>query len=136
MLLRLYKAFSVALATIFLIVGCIFLFIPEKVLIFFNKLSGFLGLPLSSVPDFNFYLVLAVAYMYLVALFALLMYRHPENMCFPLLLANGKIASSLLSLYLLVIHQPYLILVVNCVVDGLIGIVAVMFYRKIKRTSS
>ncbi len=105
-------------------------------MIFFNRLSHFLGLPQSSVPDFNFYIVLAVAYMYLVALLALLMYWHPKNRYFPLLLANGKIASSLLSFYLLIIHQPYMILIVNCVVDGLIGIAAFMFYKKIKRISS
>ena len=83
----------------------------------------------------NFYIVLAVAYMYLVGLLAFLMYKHPENMYFPLLLANGKLASSLLSLYMFSFHLPFLILVVNCIVDGLIGVAALIFYFKIKKAS-
>ena len=88
----------------------------------------------SPVTGVNFYIVLAVAYMYLAALLAFLMYRHPENMYFPLLLANGKLASSLISLYIFSIHQPHLIFIVNCLVDGLIGIVALIFYSKIKKS--
>jgi hypothetical protein len=90
----------------------------------------------SPVTGFYFYVVLAVAYMYLVALLAFLMYRYPQNMFFPLLLANGKMASSLLSLCLFSFHQPYLILLVNGVVDGLIGVVAFVFYRNLKKTVS
>lgn len=116
--------------------GCLFLLVPGRVLIFFNSLSEYLGLNQSPVPDFNFYIVLAIAYMYLVTLVAFLMYKHPENSYFPLLLANGKLASSLLSLCIFVFSQPYLILVVNCVVDGLIGIAAYAFYRKIKSRGS
>jgi hypothetical protein len=88
----------------------------------------------SLVVGINFYIVLAVAYMYLAALLAFLMYRHPENRFFPLLLANGKLASSLLSLYIFSVHQPSLILIVNCLVDGMIGIAAMFFYSKIKKT--
>ena len=87
----------------------------------------------SPVTGVNFYIVLAVAYMYLAALLAFLMYRHPENMYFPLLLANGKLASSLLSLYIFSVHQASLIFIINCFVDGLIGIVALIFYSKIKK---
>jgi len=134
--LRFYRIFSLSFAIIFLIVGCLFLLVPGRVLIFFNSLSEYLGLNQSPVPDFNFYIVLAIAYMYLVTLVAFLMYKHPENSYFPLLLANGKLASSLLSLCIFVFSQPYLILVVNCVVDGLIGIAAYAFYRKIKSRGS
>lgn len=88
----------------------------------------------SPVIGVNFYVVLAVAYMYLVALLAFLMYKYPQNMYFPLLLANGKLASSLLSLYIFSVHQPSLIFVINCFVDGLIGLAALIFYRKIKKT--
>ena len=134
--MRFYRIFSLSFAIIFLIVGCLFLLVPGRVLIFFNSLSEYLGLNQSPVPDFNFYIVLAIAYMYLVTLVAFLMYKHPENSYFPLLLANGKLASSLLSLCIFVFSQPYLILVVNCVVDGLIGIAAYAFYRKIKSRGS
>jgi hypothetical protein len=120
---------------IFSVVGFVFLLIPSKVLVFFNTLSGYIGMDPSPVTGVNFYIALAVAYMYLVALLAFLMYRHPENMYFPLLLANGKLASSLLSLYIFAVHQPYLVLVVNCFVDGLIGLAASIFYLKIKKTA-
>jgi hypothetical protein len=119
---------------IFFIVGLIFLSIPGKVLDFFNTLSGYLGMIPSPVIDVNLYVVLAVAYMYLVALLAFWMYKHPENSDFPLLLANGKFASSLISFYAFFVHQPYLIFVVNGIVDGLIGLAAMIFYRKIKKT--
>lgn len=132
-LLRLYKIFSLSFSIIFFIVGFIFLVIPGRVLVFFNTLSSYLGMVPFPVIGINFYVVLAVAYMYLAALLAFLMYRHPENMYFPLLLANGKLASSLLSLYIFSLHQPSLILAVNCLVDGLIGVVALIFYRQIKK---
>lgn len=116
--------------------GCLFLFVPGKVLIFFNSISEDLGLNQSPVPEFNFYVALAVAYMYLATLVAFLMYKHPDNSYFPFLLANGKLASSLISLYIFVLSRPFLILMVNCVVDGLIGIAAYAFYRKIKSRGS
>lgn len=134
-LLRLYKIFSLSSSIIFFIVGFIFLLIPSRVLVFFNTLSGYFGMAPSPVIGPNFYIVLAVAYMYLVALLAFLMYRNPENKHFPLLLANGKLASSLLSLYIFSFHQLFLIFIVNCIVDGLIGVAASIFYFKIKKAS-
>lgn len=133
--MRLYKIFSLSLSVIFSAVGAIFLFIPRSVLVFFNSLSSSLGMIPTPATVVDFYLVLAVAYMYLVALLAFFMYRYPENRFFPLLLANGKLASSLLSLFMLFFHEPLLILAVNCFVDGLIGIAALIFYRKIKKAA-
>jgi len=131
--LRFYKTLSVAFCIIFLIVGLTFLLLPGKVLIFFNTLSRYVGMSTSPVEGIDLYLALAVAYMYLVSLISFLMFRHPENPHFPLLLANGKTASSFLSLLLFVAHQPYLIFLVNFVVDGLIGMIAWVFYTKLKR---
>jgi hypothetical protein len=131
---RFYKTLSVAFCIIFLIVGLTFLLLPGKVLIFFNTLSRYVGMAPSPVAGINLYLALAVAYMYLVSLISFLMFRHPENPHFPLLLANGKTSSSFLSLLLFVVYQPYLIFLVNCVVDGLIGLIAWVFYAKLKRT--
>lgn len=133
--LRAYRIISLMLSIIFLAVGFLFLLIPGKVLSFFNTVSGYLGISPSPVDSIDFYLVLAVAYMYLVALLAFQMWRHPENRHFPLLLAHGKIASSLLSILLFAIRWPYLILLANFVVDGLIGIVVLIFSSKIKRTA-
>lgn len=131
--MRLYKTFSFSAFITFAFVGLIFLFIPGKVLIFFNNLSSYLGMTLSATEGINFYLILAVSYMYLVALLAFLMYRHPENKLLPLLLAHGKFASSILSICLFLLHQPYLIYLTNFIVDGLIGIAALIFFLRLKR---
>jgi hypothetical protein len=117
----------------FLAVGMAFLFIPAQVLIFFNNLSGFFGLPLIPVHEAGFYHILAVGYMYLVAVIAYLMFRHPEVSRFPLLLAHAKFASSFLSLCFALVYAPHLIFLANCVVDGFIGLVAFCFYRKLEK---
>lgn len=133
--IKLYKSISLALAVVFALVGLIFLFIPNHVLILFNDISGYLGMPLTPVQGVNFYLILAVGYMYLVTLLACFMYRCPEDPRYPLLLAHGKLASSALSIYLFTAHQPYLIYIANGIIDGFIGILVVVMYLHIKRVS-
>ncbi len=127
-----YRQFSLAATLVFALVGLAFLFIPDRVLVFFNGVSSTLGMLPSPVIGASFYLILAVAYMYLVALLAYLMYRYPEVKHFPLLLAHAKLASAALSLYLFLVHQPYLIYLANCLVDGLIGAVTLFFYVKVR----
>jgi len=134
--MKAYSFFSLILMVVFLAVGVIFFLIPAKVLIFFNSLSGFFGLPLIPVHEPGFYLVLAVSYMYLVAVIAYCMHRHPEAPIFPFLLAHGKIASSILSLGLALLFEPYLIFWVNCLADGVIGFGAYYFYRRLKNKNS
>ncbi len=131
-MVKLYRPFSLAAAVIFALVGLVFLFIPDRVLVFFSSMSGALGLPSSPVIGANFYLILAVAYMYLVTLLAYLMYRHPDVKMLPLLLAHAKLASAALSLYLFLTHGPYLIYLANCMIDGLIGTAALFFYVQTK----
>ncbi|MHB1391542.1 MAG: hypothetical protein ACYCYE_00405 [Clostridia bacterium] len=131
--MRLYKLFSLAAAAIFAVVGFIFLFFPDAALIFFNNISGYFGLRQAPLQGTGFYLILAVAYMYLVTLLACLMYRYPENNIYPFLLAQGKLASSILSIYLFLMHQPYLIYFANFIVDGFIGIAAI-YFMKMKKT--
>jgi hypothetical protein len=123
-----YKIFSLALSIVFAVVGFIFLLIPDGVLVFFNTISSSIGFPTSPVAGVNFYLILALGYMYVVTLLAFFMYRHPENRALPLLLANAKIASSILSFCLAVFYVPYLIYIVNGIVDGLIGITVLAIY--------
>ena len=130
--MKTYKLISFSLMVAFIAVGMVFLFIPGQVLHFFNSLSGFFGLPLIPVYEAGFYNILAVGYMSLVAVIAFMMFRHPEVSCFPLLLAHGKFASSVLSLCFAVALEPYLIFLVNCVTDGLIGIIAFYLYLKLK----
>lgn len=131
--MRLYRLFGLTAAAIFAAVGLIFLFSPDSALIFFNSISGYLGLPQAAVQGTGFYLILASAYMYLVALLAYLMYRYPEQRIYPFLLAQGKLASSIISIYLFLAHQRYLIYLANFVIDGFIGIAAI-YLMKMRKT--
>lgn len=131
--MRLYKLFSLVTAAIFAVAGLVFLFFPAAVPIFFNSISGYFGLPQAPVQGTDFYLILASAYMYLVALLAYLMYRYPEQNIYPFLLAQGKLVSSFISVYLFLVHQPYLIYFANFVIDGFIGIAA-LYFMKMKKT--
>ena len=129
--MKISKTVSLLSAIIFALVGLLFLLIPNEVLGFFNNISRYFGLPLTPLAGVNFYLILAVAYMYLVTMVAVLMYRYPENKIFPMLLANGKLTSALVSFYLCIMDKPYLVYLTNGVVDGLIGVLALLLYYKL-----
>jgi hypothetical protein len=126
---RAYRIVSLGLAAAFAITGAVFLFFPGAVLSLFDALSGPLGMPPSPGVGSHFYLILTGGYMYLVALLAWLMFRRPQNNDFPFLLANGKLATALISLAFFFFHQPLLIYLGNSIVDGLIGVVVLVFYR-------
>lgn len=130
--MKFYRIISLSLCIIFIIVGLIFLFLTAEVSIFFNSLSRVLGMVASPIITRNFYLILAVAYMYLVAVLAYFMYRQPGNRFFPLLLVHAKWASALLSLYFFFNHSPYLIYLTNFFIDGFLGAGAFYFYIRIK----
>jgi hypothetical protein len=134
--MKYYRLISLCLAVIFSLVGLIFLFFSSGVLIFFNDIAFYLGMEPSPVQGVDFYLILAAGYMYLVSLLAFLMVKHPDNRFFPLLLTNAKLASSLLSLGFFILHQPYLIYLTNCLVDGFIGMLILVFYLKMKKQHS
>jgi hypothetical protein len=131
--MRFHQLFSLITTIIFAVVGLVFLFIPSQVLVFFNCVSTYLGMPQSPVQGVSFYLILAVAYMYMVTLLAYSMYRHPQEKIYPFLLANAKLASSAISLYLFLIYQPYLIYIVNGVVDGGIGLTTLYFLQNLHK---
>jgi hypothetical protein len=118
----------------FAIVGLIFLFYANEILLFFNAISFTLGMEMSPINGINLYLVLAVGYMYLVSLLSFLMFSHPENIYFPFLLMNGKLGSSVLSFYFFIFHNQYLIFLANGIIDGLIGLMVLFFYLKIKKS--
>jgi hypothetical protein len=130
---RMYKLISLSLSIIFGMVGLVFLVIPENVLIFFNRISPLFGFMESPVQGVGFYLILAVAYMYLVTVLAYLMYKHPENPSFSFLLISGKSASSILSFIIFIIHYQFLIYLTNGIVDGLIAIGVFLLSRKAHR---
>ncbi len=116
-----YRVFSLVLALTFAIVGMVFLLLPGTVLQFFNEISVRYGFQASPTEGNNFYLVLAVGYMYVVTIIAWLMYRQPQNRILPVLLMNAKLGSSLLSFIAFFAVGHSLIYLVNGIVDGLIG---------------
>jgi hypothetical protein len=130
---RFYRFASFFLVASFVLVGLLFLFFPDAVLLFFNSLSAPLGLPQAPPIGFQFYLALASGYMYLVALLAWLMFRHPENSTYPGLLVNAKLATSLLSLGFFVFHRQFLVYLANFVVDGLIAVGVWILRRRQQR---
>jgi len=132
--MRFYKDISLILMLLFAITGALFLGLPEKVMLFFNSLSSPLGLPQSPAGGGSFYLILAVAYMYLVSGLAFLMFKHPDNHYFPLLLIHAKLASSVPSLALFLLQAHYLIFLANFIIDGAIGLVVLALYFKMRKT--
>jgi hypothetical protein len=127
--MRLYRLAALVLAVSFVIVGLLFLLLPDGVISFFNRLSGPLGMAPAPLTGYPFFLVLASGYMYLVALLAWLMFRHPGNRTFSSLLAQGKLATSLISLGFFLFHRPFLIYLANFIVDGLIALVVWLLSR-------
>jgi len=134
--LRLYRTASLAMASTFAAVGLAFLFRPEQLLGFFNRLSAPLGLAPAPLRPGVFFPVLAVAYMYLVTLLAWLMARRPGDPLLPLLLAQGKFASAILSLAFFFASGPLLIFLVNAGVDAAIGALALWLRLLQKRHSA
>ena len=132
--MKIYKSISLILMLLFAVTGILFLGLPDKVMVFFNTLSSSFGFPQSPVIGWNIYLILAVAYMYLVTALAFLMFRHPENPDFPLLLTQAKLISSLLSLAFFLFHAHYLIYLANFIIDGAIGILVLTLYLKMRKT--
>ena len=133
--MKLYKPISLSLALAFAATGMLFLFAPHNVLALFNSLSSWWGMSQTPETGFSLYLILAVGYMYLVTVLAFLMFRHPENRSFALLLINAKVASSVLSLAFFLLQAHYLIYLANFVVDGLIGIVVLALYVSARRVA-
>jgi hypothetical protein len=118
---------------LFAITALLFLAIPDKVLVLFNHFSPSLGMPLTPVIGHNFYLILTAGYMYLVTILAFLMFRHPEERIYSLLLTHAKIASSIFSLAFFLLHEHYLIYLANFIIDGFIGLVAGALYFKTRQ---
>lgn len=132
-----YRIASLVMAVSFGAVGLIFFVFPEGTLEFFNRLSSPLGMPPSPIHSGSFFPILALAYMVMVTLLAGWMFRKPRDPLFPMLLAQAKFASSILSLVFFFGRSPYLICLANAVIDGGIGALALglLFLQK-KRAAS
>ena len=131
---KVYESTSLCLSMVFAVVGMIFLFMPDGVFLLFNNISRHLGFPESPLQGFGLYQVLAAGYMYLVTLLAYLMHKHPANIFFPMLLIQGKSASSIISLSLYFFHLPSLLLLTNGIVDGMIALAVLVLFRKTRGT--
>ncbi len=128
-----YRMAALSGAIVFAAAGLAFLAVPDGAHTLFNALSRPLGLPPAPAQGEGLYLALTAGYMYLVALLALFMYRNPRNPIFPLLLAHGKLASAVFSMYLFATHGPFLIYAANGITDGLIGAAALTCYYRLRR---
>lgn len=110
-----------ALAAAFAAVGLVFLLIPGRMIGFFNRISARWELPPAPPAEAGLFVLLGVAYMIVVTALAWNMGRHPGDLVYARLLALAKISSSLLSLGFVVFKAPYFVILVNGLVDGLIG---------------
>jgi hypothetical protein len=125
-----YKPVSLFLMIVFGAVGLIFLLLPIQVLEFFNDCSRILGMEEAPVTSGGFYVILGVAYMYVVTCAAYLMHRNPHNVAPLLLLIHAKGASSILSALFFLFHHPYLVYITNAVVDGSLAAILFAFFLK------
>jgi len=125
-----YRALSLVMAAVFALAGGAFLLFPGGVLSFFNALSRRLGMIEAPATGATFFLVLAVAYMYLVTALAWSMYRSPKQRIYPLLLCQAKGASSLLSFGLFAFQSPLLIYLANGVVDGALSLLVLLLFLR------
>jgi hypothetical protein len=125
------KALGLGLAAVFALVGGAFLLLPRGTLALFNAVSRRLGMVEGPLEP-TFFGVLAAAYMFVVTVLAWRMFRSPEESLYPLLLAQAKLASSVLSFLLFALRAPWLIYLVNGIVDGALGLVVLSVYRRIR----
>ena len=123
---------SLVLMLAFASTGLLFLVSPDAAIGFFNNLSSSLGMPAAPANGWDFFLILAVGYMYVVTVLAFMMFRHPEDRTFPMLLVHAKLASSVLSLALFLLQAHYFIYIANFAVDGTIGIAVLMMYLRMR----
>jgi hypothetical protein len=126
-----HRTIALALAVTFAVVGIVFLLAPTVALGPIDRfaVSSGWGLPATGI-DGGLFRGLAVAYMYVVALLAWMMFRQPAVPLWPTLLAHAKLASAAVSFILLAVQAPYLVYAANGIVDGLVGVGALLLGRR------
>jgi hypothetical protein len=126
-----YRLTSLCLAVVFAAVGLAFVLLPGGTVEAFNAVSRGLGMREAALGDNHFFVILAGAYMVLVTSLAWSMARFPQQRVYPLLLAQAKGASALLSFALFLLDRPLLIYLANGVVDGaLCALVVLMAWSR------
>lgn len=117
------------LCAAFALVGAAFLLVPDRVLSVFDAWSRSAGLATSAGEPAGLYVVLTVAYMYVVTRLAWSMFRRPDDPGPARLLVHAKVASALLSFGVFFLRQPHLILLANGIVDGSIGVLVMLLLK-------
>jgi hypothetical protein len=130
--IKVNRLFGLSGAITFCVVGLVFLILPQGVLLFFNTVSISINMQPAPIIFPGFFLILTAGYMYVVSFIAFMMYKHPDNPAYVLVLANAKTASAFLSLFLIFWDSFYLIYLTNFIVDGLIGMAAWYLYGRVK----
>jgi hypothetical protein len=119
------------MAAVFAVVGGLFLILPRGVVSFFNSLSAILDMAPSPAGGLSFFSAMASAYMTVVTILAWNLGRRPWDRASSRLLVQAKSASSLVSLILFLFREPWLILLVNGIVDALIGALVFFAFRNV-----
>jgi hypothetical protein len=136
MTIRTYRMISLVMAVAFGLTGVMIMLFHGHVLGIFNTLSGLVNIPPGDTGGNPFALALATAYMYVVTLLAVQMRSYPQERLYPLLLIHAKLASAALSLVLCILGPPLLILLVNALVDGMIGALGIVMVLRVGRAAS
>ena len=126
--MHLYRAIALSFAVVFAAAGLVFLVAPATLWTAIEQAAetvGMEGMPAGDAQA-GLFRALAVAYMYVVALLAWMMFRRPAEPIWAGLLAHAKLASAVISLLLFAFHGRYFAYVANGVVDGAIGVTALV----------
>ncbi len=118
------------LAVSFAVVGILFIATPDGVLNSINDVGDWIG-GFTPEPDTGtqFWLALAFAYMVIITAICLVVVTDVRRYRpFILVLAVGKVASSLAALAFLILDANYFVYLLNFLVDGYLAILAVWLW--------
>jgi hypothetical protein len=127
---RLARLNVVVLMWAFVAVGTLFLLVPDGVVAFTNRIGAWLGFPEAPPTGFRLWLSLATGYMVLVSVLAHLIQRDVHrNRGLLLVLAAGKLASSLTCLAFYLFSLGAFGYLLNFLVDGAIVLDCLLLHR-------
>ena len=124
------RAVAYGMAVVFAAVGTVFLAAPGGVIVFLQRAFGTAGN--AAGPGRRGFAIFGPRrrlYVY-GDLLAWNMARRPEEEVFSRLLVHAKLASALVSFGLFAVCRPYLVLLANGIIDGLIGAFVLIWFRR------